>query len=312
MKRHLLLMAILTLSTALFSCKKSEDTTAATSMSDEIGQNVGDVMAGVDESGGTTGSIATNEMTNEFFGTPKKMFSKALARSKASLVAQTGLLLPQATATSCFGQGFGACSGTSVTRSFSGCTVGLATFNGSVSLTWAGTGVSTCVLVSAGDNKITRNPNFSITGPAGYTYTVSKSGTNGQVLTWASGAGANKVFNFSNDGIRRLVTDSHGATIYDFTTQTTSDITVSGIARSNRVMNGGTLRITNNSTAVTCDISPSNVTWSSSCTCATSGSWSGTCSDSSSFSLSISSCGSGTLSVGSSSTSISFDRCSGS
>lgn len=301
---------IYALSLALTACSGTTSTTASTSMSDEIAQNIGDSMAGIDEAGGSSGSISQNSNVKE----AQRLFARYAPTDlrKDVLVSQ---ILPQAQATTCFAHGFGSCTSNSITRNFGGCTVGIGAYNltytGSVAFTWSGAGASTCSMSSTSDS-VTRNPNFTITTPAGASFAVSKTGTDGQKLTLASGSGTSRVFNFSNDGIRRVVTSSTSATLYDFTTSTTSNITVTGTTRSNRVMNGGTLHVVNNLTSVTCDISPSNVTWSSTCTCASSGTWSGSCSDGNTVNLSISSCGSGTLTLGSSSTGVSFDSCTGS
>ncbi|WP_413289358.1 hypothetical protein [Bdellovibrio sp. HCB337] len=294
---------ILVLGLIVSACsKKAED---SETISDELAQNVGDMMAGVDESGGSNGTLA---FRSEVSGAERILAKHAPADLRWRTV--LAKVLPEARATSCYGYGFGACTSSTITRNFNSCTIGSATVTGDVDITWAGTGVTTCALNQSG-NTITRDPNFTVTGPYGGAFHVAKTATIGQRITWASGTGTTKAFNFSNDGIRRWVTTPGGTTIYDYTTTTTSDITVTGTLRSNRVMNGGTLRVTNNLTSATCDISPSNVNWSSGCTCASSGSWSGTCSDGSSVSLSITSCGSGTLTIGSTSRGVSFDRCTG-
>jgi hypothetical protein len=116
-------------------------------------------------------------------------------------------------------------------------------------------------------------------------------------------------FLFNNDGIRRVLTSGSGSTLFDFTTTTTSDLSISGASRNGRVLNNGTLRITNNSTGDSCDVTPVNVTWDSTCNCASSGRWTGTCSEDESFNLTINSCGEASLTIGDSSQSISFDRC---
>jgi hypothetical protein len=51
------------------------------------------------------------------------------------------------------------------------------------------------------------------------------------------------------------------------------------------------------------------VSWTSSCNCPSSGSWSGSCSDGNSFSISITGCGSANLTLGEESSSVLFDRC---
>lgn len=267
---------------------------------EEIGQQMGDVMASIDEAGGNSGSISWQPSDRDF----KKTFAR-LAPGQVDAV--PSLFFPAANATSCSaGTGFGNCSGgLSVTRLYGGCSVGFATFSGSVTLTWSPG--NNCSLAATG-NTISRSPNFSVTGRRGATLSVTRSGTFGQKLTWLSGSGGAKGFSFQSDGIRRVFA-SGGTTLFDYTTTTTTNITVTGANRSSRIMSGGNLRVTNNLTADVCDYVPSSVTWSSSCNCAVSGTWSGTCTGGKSTTLNITGCGSGTLIVDGESTPVDFDRC---
>jgi hypothetical protein len=281
--------------TVLPSCGTASD-------NEEIGQQVGDAMASLDESGGSSGSLAM--LPVEGF---RKTF-KRLSNSDVSPAWYENLLESEATATACrLATTFGTCTANVITRTFGDCTVGAATFSGTVTLTFNdATSDGTCQMTTA-SHSITRVPAFSVTGRRGATLTVSKTGTIGQKIT--KGAGA--TFTFTNDGIRRVFTSAAGATLFDFTTATTADITVTGTSRANRTMDGGTLRVTNNLTNGTCDYSPTDVTWTAACNCATSGSWSGTCSDGKTTNLAITGCGTATLTVGSESESITFDRCEG-
>lgn len=244
-------------------------------VNDENAQQIGDAMASIDEAGGAMGALA---------------FDSA----------------PMIPSQSCMGYGYGACTGNTITRVFNGCSVGSSKHSGTVGLTWTGSSAN-CTLGAPGDS-IRRVPNFSITGSKGGTLKVSKTGSNGQTLTWTGGSGANKAFDFTNDGINRKITFG-GTTYYDVTSQTSSTIVVSGSDRSGRVMSGGTLRLTNNLSGGICDISPSNVTWEPGCNCATSGTWSGNCGGQA-FSVALNGCGSAMLTVGTSTQAVTFDRCS--
>jgi hypothetical protein len=83
-----------------------------------------------------------------------------------------------------------------------------------------------------------------------------------------------------------------------------------GSLREGRSLSGGTLRVTNNVNQVTCDFSPTNVTWGSPyCNCPTAGSGSATCSTGPGVTLSLTGCGTGTLTSGTLSQSVTFDRC---
>jgi hypothetical protein len=288
-------MALLPLALGSLSCG---DTISSDDV-EEIGQQVGDVMASIDESGGSGGGLAMLEATRRTYA------RLAPAEIQDSWI--EALLLPSAHAASCATGTFAACSSNVITRTFSGCTIGTATFDGTVTLTFSDAASdSTCALASSG-HSVTRAPNFTVTGRRGATLAVTKTGTNGQVITRGSGS----TFSFTNDGIRRAFTNASGTTTFDFTTQTTSAITVTGTARAARTLSGGSLRVTNNLTQVTCDYVPSSVTWASTCNCPTSGSWSGSCSDGKSTSLSITGCGTGSITVDSTTASFSFDRCYG-
>ena len=277
------------------SCGTSSD-------NEETGQQVGDVMASVDESGGSSGSLAMAPVEGI-----RKTF-KRLSPADVSPTWYEQLWEHEATATSCrLASTFGTCSSNIITRTFSECTVNNAVFSGTVALLFNDAGVdSTCQMTAVG-HSVTRTPAFTVAGRRGAVLTVTKSGTIGQRITKGSGS----TFTFSNDGIRRVFTTAAGTTSFDFTTETTSDITVTGTSRASRTMSGGTLRVTNNLTDVTCDYSPTDVTWVSTCNCATSGTWSGSCSDGKTTSLELTGCGSATLTTGSESESITFDRCEG-
>lgn len=268
----------------------------------ETAQQVGDNMASIDEAGGSTGSIAS--FRHGLRGSEALM--ARLAPESAGDIFWRTLLMPVAQATSCsLSNLFSSCSSNVITETFSNCTIGAATLSGTVTFTWSDAGVdNTCLMTSSG-HSIARAPNFTLTGRRSATLSVTKTGAVGQRIT--RGASANAL-TFTNDGIRRAFA-AGGVTLFDFTTATTSGITITGAARNGRVANGGTLRVTNNLTSEVCDYSPSNVTWSSSCICATSGSWSGTCSDGSSSLLTLTGCGTADFSKGGSSEAVTFDRC---
>ncbi len=100
-------------------------------------------------------------------------------------------------------------------------------------------------------------------------------------------------------------------TLLDFTTTTTAEITVTGTKRSNRVLDGGELKVVNNRTDASCTFTPDNVKWSSTCNCATSGSWSGTCSNGTDVDLEITGCGTGDLTIEGDTFEVKFDHCIG-
>jgi hypothetical protein len=278
------------------SCGKKDDESSSTDIQ-ETGQQVGDVMASIDESGGGSGSYALLEDSAR----------RTYARLAPGELRAPWSLVPEAQAATCGISTFSGCVSNVNTRTFGGCTIGAATFNGTVTLTFSDAATDNTCLLTANGHSITRDPNFTVTGRRGATLTVAKTGTNGQKIERASAG----VFSFTNDGIRRYFTTGGGSTLFDFTTQTTSAITVTGASRSGRTLSGGTLRVTNNLTNTSCDFVPSSVTWDATCNCPTSGSWSATCSDGKSATLSITGCGTATLTMGSESEDFTFDRCVG-
>jgi hypothetical protein len=266
---------------------------------DEVAQAVGDTMASMDEAGGSLGTYA---MVDEL-SAGRRTFARRFGESP-SLAER---LFPSAHATDCVtSPGFSGCTNNVVTRTFGGCTVLGATFTGTVTFTWSDAAVDgTCSMALAG-HSVARAPNFTIAGRRG-TFTASTVGTNGQVIT----KGAGSSFSFTNDGVRRVLTDQFGGTVTDFTSETTAAMTISGASRANRVLDGGTLRVTNNLTTVSCDFTPTDVTWTASCNCATSGAWTATCTEGKSATVTITGCGTGNLEYGGDTAAVTFDRCYG-
>ena len=179
-----------------------------------------------------------------------------------------------------------------------------------------GSSALNCVLGGGADSNetITRVPNFTAQGRRDASLVVSKTGSIGQRLTWVSGSGSAKVFNFASDGINRKFTNSSNVSTFDFTSSTFGNIQITGTNRSGRVMTGGILRVRDNINNVTCDYVPTNVTWAvPACNCPSQGSWSATCTraDSSTYSTSlvINGCGIGLYTEGSSTNDVKFDRC---
>ncbi len=277
------------------SCKNNEEETS--SPSDSISQQIGDAMVSIDDSGGSDGGYALLKRESSNVA----RFSKA--QGPWQILGEA--LVPKALAASCYVTNtWGSCASNVVVRDFQDCTILGATFSGQVTYTFTDATVDSTCSVAANGHSVARNPNFTITGSRGGTFTVSKTGTIGQSIT-RTGAGA---YNFANDGIRRVLTFG-GVTLADYTNSTTTAISVTGATRNGRVASGGALRVLNNLTGVSCDFSPSAVTWGSSCNCATSGTWSATCSNGVSASLSLTSCGSGTFVLGTESTAVTLDQC---
>ena len=115
-----------------------------------------------------------------------------------------------------------------------------------------------------------------------------------------------------NDGINRKVTYG-GATVLDITTTIEAggtSLVISGTARTGRTLNQGTITVTDNLAGKSCSLQPTNVTWdSSTCKCASSGSWSGTCSTGTTATVTITGCGTANIDIDGTAEAITFDRC---
>lgn len=314
MQNKYFIFVLMVFSIFMTSCRSVGDDDTAISTNEEMAQQIGDVMSSVDEAAGTGGSFA---WMNQVEASKKSLF----AFQKKSIPSKTHFLQlaapSEAVAATCFGNGFSACSANSITRTFNSCTLGSATFTGTVALAFTGPTQASCKLAVSGD-EMKRTPSFSVSYNSA-SIAVSKTATNGETLTYVSNIGANKVLSLTNDGLRRVVTvDS--VVMYDMTTSTFNSsgvsvpITITGSDRTNRILNGGTIRLQNNlSGGERCHVSPSAVTWSGgTCTCASSGTWTGTCENKGAFTLSITGCGTANLTVGTETTSVSLNRCLGS
>jgi len=315
MKKQNKILSSLFIPTSVFifsACVPISNTNSTLTDFTEVAQPVGDLSSSIDEMGGDNGAIA--------YVRPQDKFYKRSGLSTEGTYLAWLNPIQRAYAAACSATGtFGSCSNggsstSTIIRTFGGCTIGNATLEGTVDLSWnPGTGtVNNCQMATTGAF-IEREPNYTVTGLRGANLAVTTTGVHGQEITWTSGTGNPgdpKIFSFTNDGIERKFTNASSVVIFDHTTETTSAITVTGSSRSSRVLSGGSLNVIDNLTGVTCTIVPTAVTWSSlTCNCPISGTWSGTCSDSNSYSLSLTGCGTGTLTYGTNTQSVTFDRC---
>lgn len=290
---------LVSLSLVVTSCQKKVDEISTSELdAEEMAQQIGETMAAVDEAGGSGGQLA-------FMKSNLRTFARRApeALEKTSLIS---LVNPTAEAATCSSApGFGSCSNDRIVRDFNNCTIGSATVSGTVTLSYYdndGFNDTTCSL-STGET-IARNPNFIVTGLRGAELAVTKTGSFGQTILRAT---SNQYY-LNNDGINRKLT-LNGTTLLDVTTTISSQIFVSGTARSGRTMNGGTILVTDNIKGKTCSLAPSNVTWNGSCNCAISGSWSGSCSTGTTASVTITGCGTADIDINGETESITLDRC---
>lgn len=301
---------VLILFTSIVSCKKSTEDAATDSTTidsiSESAQQVGDLLAGVDESGGTTtGGIAFNQIKD--YKTFERLAKNEITKTDFIL----NSILDRAEATACSAVNFSSCSNNQKTRDLSGCTTAaFGTISGDITLAFTGSQASTCK-IPANNDSVTRTPNFSITSLRGSVFSVSGSG---QTLTRTS----DSTFNLTNSGLRRTFTNAKGNLILDVSTSisnsnpitVTSSHTAGATIRDGRTLSGGSLVVTDNISQLTCTLSPQSIAWSANCSCPTSGSLTGSCTDSTDYAMTFSStCGSVSLTKGTVTSTITLDKC---
>jgi hypothetical protein len=258
----------------------------------QIGASVGEVMASANESASAGTSTAA---LTPVFRTPDELRGPLWRRAAAAL-------MPEASAAACYPFTFSSCSSSVRTETFSSCTFGHATVDGSVTLTFSDT--AGCTLAT-GDS-VNRTADFTVTGEYGGTLTVSSPG-GGQTLTrTASG------FDFAVGGIERVLAGPRGTSLFDISTATTTPLSITSNA-GNFVISAGTLVVTHHLAGYAVSLTPDNLTWAPTCNCAVSGSLSGTVSggkdDGKSATVTITGCGTADVTIDGDTESVTMDRC---
>jgi hypothetical protein len=294
------LTLVLAISLLMFSCKKADDTYSVDTTA-EMGQQIGDAMVSVDESGGNSnGAITQFDATGEL-----KTFAR-LSKDEPiqHMPPLFSMVVPEAQAAACSTVAFATCGSAKRVKDFSGCTLLGGSMSGNITLNYTGTGTGSCTIPMNND-AVSRVPNYSISGLRGATFSVAAS-TTGQTVTRTGASN----FTFANTGIRRSFVTPAGSTILDLTTTTSAAITVTGNSRNTRTMTSGGITVVNNLTSVSCTATPTGVTWGASCNCPTAGSWSGSCTDSTTFTVAFTStCGQATVTKGTDTSTVTMDRC---
>lgn len=262
----------------------------------QIGAAVGDVMASADES--ASGSSATAMLPAlPILRTPTELRGPLWRRA-------LGSVMPSAHAASCFPFSFSACTSGVRTETFSDCSFGVATLDGSVNLTFSDT--AACTLGASGDD-VNRTASFTLTGPYGGTLAVSSPG-GGQTLT-RTDAG----FDFDVLGMERVLTGPGGNTLFDISTQTTSSIVMTGSTRADFQIVSGALVVTHHLAGYSVTLEPHDLAWATTCNCAVSGSLTGTVSggkeDGKSATVTITACGQAQVDIDGDTESVTLDRC---
>jgi hypothetical protein len=262
---------------------------------DQVGASVGEAMAGLDESldGRTTTAL------QPIFQLPDQLKGPRWRRA-------IGWVLPHAYAASCWSSTFSPCTAGVRSRQYDACTLGAATIDGAVTLTFNRSAL--CAVVTEGD-AVTRTADFTLTGPYGGTLAVSSPG-GGQTLT-RTAAG----FEYSVQGMQRVLTTPGNRKLFDISTRTTAPLVVTGTSRADLKIVSGALEVSHNLAGYKVTLTPDNLAWSSSCNCAVSGTLTGTVAggkqSGKSASVTLTGCGQADVTVDGDTEHVTLDRCAG-
>jgi hypothetical protein len=261
---------------------------------EQIGAAIGEVMASVDES--TKGSGATARLP--ILRMPDELRAPLWHQVYDGVVRT-------AYAGGCVQAMFATCSNGVRTRTFDQCSIGAATLDGMVSLTFSDT--RTCAILAAGDS-VNRTADFTLTGPWGGTLAVSSPG-GGQVLTKTATG-----FDYTVPGMHRVLTGPGGRTLFDISTRTTAPIHLTGSSRADLVIVSGALEVSHNLAGYKVTLVPENLTWAASCNCAVSGKLTGTVAgsgklDGKSASVTLTGCGQAEVAIDGETETVTLDRC---
>ena len=282
-----ILLTVMMVAAAAGCRKRGEDE------ADQIGASVGEAMSSLDESvagGATTAMLPYRRVPDALKGSPWQRAMDAV--------------IPSAYAASCWEPTFSACNASGVrTKDFGDCTIGPATLSGSVTLTF---NRPACVVLTAGD-AVTRTADFTLTGLYGGSLEVTSPG-GGQTLTKTA-----EGFDYSVGGMERVLTGPGGRTLFDIATRTTAPIVVTGSSRADLKIVSGSFEIDHKVAGYKVALTASNLAWTSTCTCASSGTLSGTVTggkhDGKSASVTITACGEADVTIDGDTETVSLDRC---
>ena len=262
----------------------------------QIGASVGEVMASADESANASSTTAMLPAL-PILRTPDELKGPMWRRALDAV-------FPSAYAASCFPFAFSSCAAGVRTETFSDCTFGAATLDGSVTLTFSDT--AACTFGATGDT-VNRLASFTVTGPYGGTLAVSSPG-GGQTLT-KTDAG----LSFTVPGMERVLTGPAGRTLFDIGTATTAPIVMTGTSRADFEIVSGALVVTHHLAGYSVTLEPHDLAWARTCNCAVSGSLTGTVSggkeDGKSALVTITSCGHADVTIDGDTESVQLDRC---
>ena len=269
-------------------CRKKDE-------AEQIGETVGEAMSGLDES---VAGESSAMLPMPFRRVPAGLKGSPWQRAIDGVI-------PSAYAATCWEPTFSACSATGVrTKDFAGCMIGGATVEGTATLTF---NRPLCVVLTAGD-AVTRTADITVTGRYGGTLAITSPGGVQTLTKTAEG------FEYSVGGMERILTGSGGRTLFDVATRTTAPIVVTGSSRADLKIVSGSFEIDHKVAGYKVTLTPDNLTWTSACNCASSGTLTGVVSggkhDGKTASIMITGCGEADVTIDGDTESVSMDRCS--
>ncbi|HVT05979.1 MAG TPA: hypothetical protein VHO67_00900 [Polyangia bacterium] len=213
-------------------------------------------------------------------------------------------LTPAAQKAACYPFAFSACNAGVRTETLDSCTFGPATVDGTVTLTFSDT--TGCSLAATGAS-VNRTAEFTVTGPYGGTLTVTSPG-GGQILTRTAGG-----FDFAVPGMERVLEGPRGNRLFDIATQTTTPLSITGVSRADFTIVAGTLVVSHRLAGYNVALTPEDLAWKPTCTCAVSGKLTGKVSgghaDGKSVTVTLTGCGTADVDVDGDLEPVTLDRC---
>jgi hypothetical protein len=286
-------LATVTLAAMVGACRRE-----AASDQAQIGAAVGEVLAGIDES--TRGSGATAQLPAfPIFHPPAELKGPLWRRALDGVV-------PSAYAAGACAQSlFAACTAGQRTRQLEACAVGAVTVDGVVTLAFSDP--SSCQVASTGD-WVNRTAELTLTGPYGGTLAITSAGGGQTLIKTAAG------FDYSVQGMERVLTGPGGHTLFDVATRTITPISLTGSSRADLVIVAGVLEVTHKLAGYKVTLTAQNIAWASTCNCAVSGRLTGAVSgggklDGKTAAVDITACGEAEVTVDGQTESVTLDRC---
>lgn len=187
----------------------------------------------------------------------------SMAKAERTLMT---LLVPRAYAEVCQRPFYESCQSGLKSDTYNSCPLYLGTISGEASLNYSNV---SCSLSSSGQS-VSRNYDFTVTGPRGGTYSVSSdtyqdykgdSYGGGETLTKTISGWSVEIL-----GRHKAFTTRRGREGYNVSIRTLQPYDITGsLARSSRTVDGGQIEVNHNLAGFTATITPSQIQWDNNC-----------------------------------------------